>query len=396
MRRFFGKCVAIAMAGLMMALLVMPMFEVTTVADIRGEAVVARQKGQINGMPVYEGRIEGYPNAVREYNILNALGQEALANTGLLNEFQLSYLFHGDGVTWLILPAPVTIVTAQNGGVGWSIISQNYEQWTDIFAQGYDPLERFLDDEDHYSFMRNLRGPYYVGVPMSYDSPLTVVISQPGIYTLRLSSGAWTDFVIEVTGDQPTQPTPTPAQSPTPPTSTQAPNLATASSWAHNGITQAFTYGLIPANLQTNFTSNATRAEFSALAVALYETATGREITGRMQFNDTNDINVQKMGYLGVVTGVGGGNFAPNNGITREQAAVMIARLAYAIGQPLLSSAPTFADNNLVSSWAVDAVGQMQATGIMGGVGNNQFAPRGDYTREQSIITMLRLFEILN
>jgi len=37
----------------------------------------------------------------------------------------------------------------------------------------------------------------------------------------------------------------------------------------------------------------------------------------------------------------------------------------------------------------------MQATGIMGGVGNNTFAPKSDYTREQSIMTMMRLFDIV-
>ena len=148
--------------------------------------------------------------------------------------------------------------------------------------------------------------------------------------------------------------------------------------------------------MQNNYTANATRAEFAEFAVALFETATGREIAGRAEFNDTADINVQKMGYLEVVTGVGGGNFAPNDGLTREQAAVMIARLAYAIGQPLPAAAPTFADNVQISSWAQDAVGQVQAAEIMGGVGNNNFAPAGDYTREQSIITMLRLFQIIN
>jgi len=174
------------------------------------------------------------------------------------------------------------------------------------------------------------------------------------------------------------------------------PNLSTASNWAHEGITSAFNLGLIPQSLQNNFTANTTRAEFAALAVDLYENVRGGEITGRMQFNDTNDINVQKMGYLGVVTGVGGGNFAPNSGLTREQAAVMLSRLANVIGQPLPPSAPTFVDNASISSWAIDAVGQMQATGIMGGVGNNRFAPQGDYTREQSIITILRLLDTLN
>lgn len=181
-----------------------------------------------------------------------------------------------------------------------------------------------------------------------------------------------------------------------PTTEDTAPNLNTASAWAHDGINGAFELGLIPQSLQSSYTANTTRAEFSALAVALYETVTGRVITGRMQFNDTTDINVQKMGYLGVVTGVGGGNFAPNDTITREQAAVMIARLANAIGQPLPLASATFSDNADISSWAIEGVGQVQGVGIMGGVGNNIFDPRGMYTREQSIITMLRLFDLLD
>jgi len=171
--------------------------------------------------------------------------------------------------------------------------------------------------------------------------------------------------------------------------------IETPSSWAVEPVNAAIAAGLVPQSLQSQYTQAATRAEFTALAVALYETVTGREIAGRMHFNDTNDINVQKMGYLGIVAGVGDGNFAPNSTLTREQAAVMLARLADVIGQPLPSSAPTFADNAQISSWAVDGVGQMQASGIMGGVGNNQFSPSGSYTREQSIVTMMRLFDIL-
>lgn len=95
------------------------------------------------------------------------------------------------------------------------------------------------------------------------------------------------------------------------------------------------------------------------------------------------------------VTGqmTGGGKFNPDGTLTREQAATMLSRLAEAVGKLLSAQAPTFADNASVSSWAFDAVGQMQASGIMGGVGSNTFAPQGSYSREQSIITMLRLYE---
>ena len=173
------------------------------------------------------------------------------------------------------------------------------------------------------------------------------------------------------------------------------PDLTTASEWAREGITRAIGLGLVPQNLQSNYTQATTRAEFAALAVTLYENQRGT-ITGRSTFADTDDINVQKAAYIGVVMGVGNNRFDPNAQLTREQAAVMLVRLAGAIGQPFPPSAPTFADNAQVSSWAADAVGQMQATGIMGGVGNNRFAPSGDYTREQSIITILRLFDVLD
>jgi len=167
------------------------------------------------------------------------------------------------------------------------------------------------------------------------------------------------------------------------------------SSWAVDQVNAAIDAKLVPQSLQSKYTQATTRAEFCALAVALYETVTGREITGRTTFTDTTDVNVQKMAYLGVVNGIGDNKFGPGNKLTREQAATMLSRLADAIGKPLSMQNPAFSDNANISSWAFDAVGQMQATGIMGGVGNNTFAPKSDYTREQSIITMMRLFNIV-
>ena len=78
-----------------------------------------------------------------------------------------------------------------------------------------------------------------------------------------------------------------------------------------------------------------------------------------------------------------------------EQAATMLSRLADAIGKPLPQQTSTFNDNGSIASWAFDAVGQMQVTGIMGGVGDNTFSPQGPCTREQSIMTIWRLFEIV-
>jgi len=180
------------------------------------------------------------------------------------------------------------------------------------------------------------------------------------------------------------------------PTSTPPPANEQPSSWARTNIARAEEMGLLAPEFLSGFSRTTTRAEFTALAVALYEHYTGTTITGRERFDDTSDVNVEKAAYLGIVTGVGNNRFNPDGQLTREMAAVMLARLANVIGQPLPASAPTFADNAQLSSWARDGVGRVQAVGIMGGVGNNIFAPRNPYTIEQSIVSMMRLYDLLD
>lgn len=167
------------------------------------------------------------------------------------------------------------------------------------------------------------------------------------------------------------------------------------SSWAVEYVDRAKALGILPAAFQSNYTDNITRAEVCALVVALYETAAGKEITERKQFVDTTDINVQKVGALGIVTGVGNDKFDPNGTLTREQSAVILVRLAEKMGKKLPSATSTFSDNSKMSSWAIDAIGQIQQSGIMSGVGNSNFNPSGSYTREQSIITMVRIWDLI-
>lgn len=173
------------------------------------------------------------------------------------------------------------------------------------------------------------------------------------------------------------------------------PDAEAPSSWAVQDINEAAALKLIPSELNSAYGQQITRAEFCALAVMLYEKVSGKEITERQTFADTTDVNVQKMGALGIVNGVGEDQFAPDALLTREQAATMLARLAEAIGKPLPEKAATFADNASISTWAIVQVGQVQEAGIMNGVSDTMFSPQGKYTREQSIVTMLRLYQVV-
>ena len=86
----------------------------------------------------------------------------------------------------------------------------------------------------------------------------------------------------------------------------------TPSSWAVENVNTAVEAGIVPETLQSAYTQATTRAEFCALAVELYETVMGMEITERATFSDTTDVNVEKMAGLSVVNGVGDGKFDPS------------------------------------------------------------------------------------
>ncbi len=166
----------------------------------------------------------------------------------------------------------------------------------------------------------------------------------------------------------------------------------TPSGWAQAGTWEAICAGLVPYQLQGAYRKEITRQEFCALAAAAYQAAGGREDAGRMTFTDTTDPNMEKMGALGVISGVGGGRANPNGTLTREQAAVMLSSLARTLGKPLAEGSVSFTDSAQISAWASEAVGQVQAAGIMSGVGEGRFNPAGTYTREQSVLTLLSLF----
>lgn len=168
------------------------------------------------------------------------------------------------------------------------------------------------------------------------------------------------------------------------------------SDWAQDSVQQAVSLGLVPDHLQRSYGQAITRAEFCALAVRLYETVTNAEIEGRSTFTDTNDVNIEKAASVGIVGGVGNGRFLPDANLNREQAAQVLSALANALGCGLSQAEADFADIDTISDWARDAVGRIQAAGIMSGMENRRFAPHLEYSREQSILTMMRLYGVIH
>lgn len=164
-------------------------------------------------------------------------------------------------------------------------------------------------------------------------------------------------------------------------------------SWAKADVDRAVAEGILPTELQSAYDQPITRREFCVLADALYTKVKGgmASVDASITFTDTADPAVLRMASAKVVNGTGGGAFAPDSQLTRQEAATMLARLAAVLGKPLAAGEPTFDDNDAIAGWARPFVGQMQQSGVMGGTGNNMFSPWLTYTREQSVITIMRL-----
>lgn len=71
----------------------------------------------------------------------------------------------------------------------------------------------------------------------------------------------------------------------------------------------------------------------------------------------------------------------------------MLKRAAVVLGAEDSGAQTSFGDRVQVASWAEDSLGFVVAKGIMNGTGGNLFSPRGLYTRQQSYVTMLRLYK---
>ena len=180
----------------------------------------------------------------------------------------------------------------------------------------------------------------------------------------------------------------------TEPPVTETPPEDIPSEWAEETVTEAIELGIVPEALQGEYRSELLRVEFAALAVGLYELLADKEIDERGSFNDTDDINVQKLAGLGIVSGDGTGNYLPNGVFSREMAITLMYNMMLQLGHEFEAADPDFADADDISDWARPAVGALQKAGIVSGDGAS-FVPGEDFTREMGIVIVMNFLEVL-
>lgn len=178
--------------------------------------------------------------------------------------------------------------------------------------------------------------------------------------------------------------------------------------WANDFYTQAKGFGLLPTDgvLGSDYTVKITRAQFAALAVTTYERVLNTTVStsaGDDTFADcTGNEYVAKAYNLGILSGYNsadtraGVSVGPNDPITREQAAVMLARLMTVYSETTGGVQPAKAESlpfkDAASSWALDGIATVYEHGIMAGTSATTFDGKANYTIEQAVVTMYRYF----
>lgn len=187
------------------------------------------------------------------------------------------------------------------------------------------------------------------------------------------------------------------------------------SDWAREEVARAEELGLIPRDVfgwPQDYREPVSRDHFQRIAMEFVALQTNCDYPSLLALTDEYKAEKDSDGfvvqpftdggpgtaeayYLGVIKGRGNGIFAPDDPITRQEAAVLLAQAytAYSGETPAVSTGMTFSDAAQVDAWARAGVETVSAWGVMKGMEDGSFSPKGVYSLEQCILTFVRLYE---
>ena len=173
------------------------------------------------------------------------------------------------------------------------------------------------------------------------------------------------------------------------------------SAWAQKDVAKALELGLLSGLKNGDYRQPIERGNFGMSATKLVALAFGANLDTYWNFVSLRDAMAGKTQtpiytQLGILQGRGDGDLDQLGTITRQEAAALLTSSAKVLGMNTTpAQQTTFADNGDVAVYFRNAVSFVYQINVMGGTGNDKFSPLGSYTREQSFITIYRLFQAI-
>jgi len=100
---------------------------------------------------------------------------------------------------------------------------------------------------------------------------------------------------------------------------------------------------------------------------------------------------IEQLFQDGITAGCGDGNYCPDTVVSRDQMAVFLLRAKYGAGYSPPAASGVFGDVDL-GHWAVHWIEQLAAEGITAGCGGGNYCPEGQVTRDQMAVFLVRTF----
>lgn len=169
--------------------------------------------------------------------------------------------------------------------------------------------------------------------------------------------------------------------------------------WARDSVNRLHAMGIVSAAQNYRPFDNVKREEFVKMLVEL----AGISAEGKVStFKDVNG-SEWYASYLaaaqaaGIIKGSDDGNFGVGASITRQDMVVMALRTVEVMNKSIRekSAAQTFPDSGEISEYAQEAVIKMQRAGVVSGMGNGRFEPKGLANRAQAAVMICNLIDAL-
>jgi hypothetical protein len=171
--------------------------------------------------------------------------------------------------------------------------------------------------------------------------------------------------------------------------------------WAQGTIEKLAAQGIVCWITADKFYPNRgiTRAEFATMLLRALNLPATTQLRGRFEDVPADAwyfSSVNAAAEAGLVAGISANRFAPNQPITREQLAVMVARALTLRGKTITgdeAQLTVFKDQKQISTWARKGVAQAIAGKIVGGRPDGTFGPSAPATRAEAATMIYNLLQ---
>jgi hypothetical protein len=160
--------------------------------------------------------------------------------------------------------------------------------------------------------------------------------------------------------------------------------------WYYANVMRAVDLGILSGYSDGTFRpmNNITRRDFAIMLAQSLGHSNDEPATSPFKDVADDDYGVSSIAYLyeqGITAGDDKGNFNPDVYITRQEAAIFLARAFEATG----TTSETFTDDAKIASWAKEYVYACKAAGLMNGDTNGTFRPTSTLTRAEAASAMV-------